>query len=273
MVLSGCVAGVLDPRFGVAAHRDLSTGNDTAVINGSKKGTVEVLICDVLVPVRTKQLVIDAGEISLLAVCGIYGYQGLSFAGFEFNAEAGHTYELRGFKVSAVGRGLGFAHVDLVDISDGKRLVLRRPLDFNRSSIGTNQNAFAVRSAHGQIACSLEVPEHIRQRSHHEDYDGVIVLNPGQVTIVARCIKFISPWIERRVKYAYESELIFEASAGHVYSFRLQGNGNNRCVQVTDVSTDEIRPLACEPVRQLDELLGLTHTEVIDVLKQAGARQ
>jgi hypothetical protein len=261
MVFSGCTGSGRPFTPNVVAHSDLSTGNDTAVINGSRKGIVEVLTCAVREPVSTKQLVIDAGEISLLAGC--YIYQSSHFAGFEFNAEAGHTYELRGFKKSDVGRGLGFAHVDLVDISDGKRLVLRRPLDSNRSLIGTNQNAFAVRSNQGILTCSLQVPEHIRQGSHHEDYDGVILLNPGQVTIVARCLGFTSSfgWAKSEVEHAYEAEIVFETQAGHVYKFELQGK-DDKCVQITDVSTDEIRPLACVPVRQLDELLGLTPSEV-----------
>ncbi len=263
VLLSGCVAAILDTQSDISNHADLSLGSATAVIEGSRFRVPEPATCHIDHPARTMKLVLDAGKVSVEVQCFYYGaWTGRNsrinsgYALFEFVAIADHTYRLKRNRT-------GFSSIDLIDVSDSKRLIVRRLL-FGERELAADSTSKAVGVMMGgtSIPCQFNLSSELTFGKDYFNYHGNLAFDSGPVEITVRCIKITSPWIEHRVKYAYESELIFEASAGHIYSFKLQGNGDNRCIQVTDVTTRELRTLVCEPAEVLDKLLGLTLGEL-----------
>ena len=259
--LSGCVAPILDTRSDIPNHADLSLGSATAVIKGFKDGILEPETCHIYDPALTMKLVMDAGKVSVLVSCfrygsgtGKYGRTNSSYALFEFVAKADHTYRLERNRT-------GVSSLDLIDVSDRKRLILRRTMSGPTLAFEGSSKADVVMMGGTSIPCQFNLSSELTfGKGHFIGHS--LKFDPGPVAITVRCIKITSPWIEHRVKYAYGTELIFEASAGHIYTIKLQGNGDNRCVQVTDVTTRELRTLMCEPAEVLDELLGLTRSEL-----------
>ena len=107
--LSGCAvmgATIFDPlipdvdKFEVSRRHDISSTNDTAIITGSKKGVMERTTCNIIQPAATMELIVDAGWTSLVVGCVYHDLMmdmgdRYKFAPFEFDAEAGHTYEIK----------------------------------------------------------------------------------------------------------------------------------------------------------------------------------
>lgn len=132
VAVSACVTAITDTLPDVKPQHDISTGSDTATINGSHNGVIETQTCHIYEPSdSTMVLITDAGKVSLLARCFAYGddgrISGALYAGVEFTAEAGHTY-LLGHQF-----GTSYRTIDLIDDSDSNRLLIRRPLMFSET--------------------------------------------------------------------------------------------------------------------------------------------
>ena len=135
--ISVSVAGCMTAwkRVDVPASANLSTSDKTAVVRGSRSG-MNGLDCYISEPFRTRELIIDAGSQTILASCYSWGGQvgeSLDIRGAEltFEAQQNHEYELVGYS-TCMGCGkrskLGYEHVDLVDKTDGGRLIVREKL-------------------------------------------------------------------------------------------------------------------------------------------------
>ncbi len=258
--LSGCagtVATIFDPliadEFEVSRRHDISTTDDTAIIAGSKKGVVNRETCNIIQPAATMELIVDAGKTSLVVGCvhdNVMDHMGRYwYAGIEFDAEAGHAYEI--------------GPSSLIDISDNKRLGTRRLIFFPgmETAIESISKAIVVSSGHADIKCSIEKATRVSGgQSDFEEYYGVyFILEPGQYVASTRCIEWGGSYrpSKEKIKHAFKSEIVIDAEAGHFYSFGMQSH-DAKCIQLADITTDRIRPLVCQPVEQLDELLGLT---------------
>jgi len=282
--LSGCVAivaTIFDPliadEFEVSRRHDISTTNDTAIIAGFKKGVMERTTCNIIQPAATMELIVDAGKTSLVVGC-VYDNLMTSmgrykFAGVEFDAEAGHTYE-----ISRAMYG-----IKLIDVSDSNRLVIRRPLMFSETYAAESSSKAVVISGSGSdtIRCNFlrtagplkgDQRADIYRRvgapvpSFYENEYFNVLLTPGQVTVTARCINFEMPFFsgrKTRVKQAYTADISFVAKPGHLYEIEINIK-RPECAQVTDVSRDELA-ITCEPATQIDELVGLTTIELSDL--------
>lgn len=108
---------------------DVSRDEQTATIQGSKSG-FNGYDCYILEPSLTKELRVDAGNVSIRARCHTFGNEGPDFkyAGFDFNATPDHNYQLVGYS-TCMGCGkrsrLGFPYIALIDLSDEKKVVLQ----------------------------------------------------------------------------------------------------------------------------------------------------
>ncbi len=84
------------------------------------------------------------------------------------------------------------------------------------------------------------------------------------MAFTARCIKSETRFAGKtRVKQAYTADISFVAKPGHLYEIHINIK-RPECAQVTDISRDEL-PITCEPATQIDELLGLTTSELSDL--------
>jgi hypothetical protein len=127
-------------RLDVPASVDLSTSDKTAVILGSRSG-MNGLDCYIGRPSLTRELIVDAGNQTIEAYC--YNWAGEAGARLDqsgalltFEAQQNHEYVLVGYS-TCMGCGkrskLGYEHVDLVDKTDGNRLIVREKLGgYNR---------------------------------------------------------------------------------------------------------------------------------------------
>ena len=269
--LSGCA--VMFATIEVSRRHDISTTNDTAIIAGFKKGTIQRTRCNIIQPAATMELIVDAGWTSLVVGC-VYddlmmGMGRYKFAPFEFDAEAGHTYEIK-------------CCIKLIDISDSNRLVLRRTLMFSETYAADISSKAVVISGSGSdtIRCNFlrtagplkgDQCADIQRRYgvpvpcfNENEYFNNLLLTPGQVTFTARCIEFEKRFAGKtRVKQAYTADISFVAKPGHLYEIDINIK-RPECAQVTDISRDEL-PITCEPATQIDELLGLTTIELSDL--------
>ena len=276
VAVSGCVTAITDTLRDVKPQHDISTGSETAIIRGSEKGVMDPQTCHIYEPDSTMMLVTDAGKVSLLAKCfgyGTYGRSGAYYAGVEFTAEAGHTY-LLGHQF-----GTSYRTIDLFDVSDSKRLVLRRPLMSSEMYAAESTSKAVVIMGTGQIGCKFlpaaeplagdQFADLLRRHRHpvpsfYENEYTNLLLAPGQVTFTARCLKFGKRFGGKtRVKLAYKADISFEVESGHLYEIDINIK-RPECAQVTDISRDEL-PITCEPATQIDELLGLTTSELDDL--------
>ncbi len=277
VAVSGCVTAITDTLRDVKPQHDISTGSETAIIRGSEKGVMEPQTCHIYQPVSTMELLTDAGKVSLLAKCfgyGTYGRSGAVYAGVEFTAEAGHAYLLgHQFETS-------YRTIDLIDVSDSNRLVIRRPLMFIETYAAESSSKAVVISGIGSdtIRCTFlraaeplvgdQFADLLRRHRHpvpsfYENEYTNLLLAPGQVTFTARCLKFGKRFGGKtRVKLAYKADISFEVESGHLYKIDINIK-RPECAQVTDISRDEL-PITCVPATQIDELLGLTTSELRD---------
>jgi len=163
--LSGCAvtfATILDPlipdvdKFEVSRRHDISSTNDTAIIAGFKKGVMQRITCNIIQPAATMELIVDAGWTSLVVGCvydDLMNYMGrYTFAPFEFDAEAGHTYE-----INPTIKFIGGAKLALIDVSDSNRLVLGRTLMFSETYAADISSKAVVISGSGSdtIRCNF----------------------------------------------------------------------------------------------------------------------
>ncbi len=278
VAVSGCVTALTDTLPDVKPQHDISTGSDTATIKGSDKGVLEPQTCHIYEPDSKMMLETEAGKVSLIAKCFGYGTYGRSnevYAGVEFTAEGGHTY-LLGHQF-----GTTYLTIDLIDVSDGNRLVIRRPLMRSETYAAESSSKAVVISGGGSdtIGCRVirttepltgdrRTASYLRYGwpvpSFYEIEYLNVLLTPGQVTFTARCLKFEKRFAGKtRVKQAYTADISFVAKPGHLYEIDINIK-RPECVQVTDISRDEL-PITCDPATQIDELLGLTTSELKDL--------
>lgn len=131
--IAGCMTAW--KRIDVPASTDLSTSENTAVIRGSRSG-MNGLDCYISEPSRARELIVNAGSQTIVAACYSWGGQvgeSIDFRGamLTFEAQQNHQYVLVGHS-TCMGCGkrskLGYEHVDLVDKTDGDRLIVREKL-------------------------------------------------------------------------------------------------------------------------------------------------
>ena len=67
--LTGCGALALNSNIEIAQRHDISTGDDTVEIRGSKKGAVERETCHIARPAFSMALIADAGQVSFIVGC------------------------------------------------------------------------------------------------------------------------------------------------------------------------------------------------------------
>jgi len=196
VAVSGCVTAITDTLPDVKPQHDISTGSDTATIKGSEKGVMDPQTCHIYEPDSTMVLITDAGKVSLLAKCfgyGTYGRSGAVYAGVEFTAEAGHTY-LLGHQI-----GTSYRTIDLIDVANSNRLVIRRPLMFIETYAAESSSKAVVISGIGSdtIGCKFlraagpltgDQPADYSRRygfpvsSFYENEYINLLLTPGEVT-------------------------------------------------------------------------------------------
>lgn len=131
--LAGCMT--VWRRLDVPPRVDLSTTAQTAVVRGSQSG-LNGLDCFVSEPARARALTVDAGDQTLVASCYSWGGEAgtslrMSGASLTFEALPGHDYAIVGYS-TCLGCGkrteLGYEHVDLVDVTDEDRVIVRQRL-------------------------------------------------------------------------------------------------------------------------------------------------
>ncbi len=125
--ISGCVPPqLLDTLDDIPAQVDLSTGGSTSVIEGTTAGVIDREYCFISSPARTFELTTNSGATSIVVECFTYdtvNYTGRrsNSASISFEAQADHRYSL------VWNRGGGINDVDLVDLTEDGRLIVREP--------------------------------------------------------------------------------------------------------------------------------------------------
>jgi hypothetical protein len=255
IAMSGCAPQVFDTLSDIPGHIDLSTGIHSSVIEGSKQGAIEREYCYVDEPAKTFELVTDSGDVSIIVACFGYGsYTGrsYSYAVVEFHAQADHTYQISHTSIQEYR----FRGIDVVDSTDNKRLVTRKPLEWERASaIANASQAFVFgifdSAGAGDTRCLID-------RTHHRKY-----FDPGELNFAVRCIEWSSSFgsLKSKVKAAYEARIAYDAKSSHSYGVSIQDK-DGKCAQVMDVTTNPLHELLCEPTVALDELIGKTKVEI-----------
>jgi hypothetical protein len=242
-LLQGCVIparALIGLPPSVSDSLDVSSGTSTAIIEGQLQGTKT---CHMTHPAHAGRVTVDAGPVSLAAICAVF-VRGSAFADrppqrfyagalFNFVAVAGRTYLVRPEISSEEKRRIGY--IVLSDAATGE--VIARNLADNQSMIRDNNQAITKNVA--TINC-------------HRCY---IDRRFGRVSIDAGRIRVEAQWygIESHNRRSY---IEFNASAGHAYEIS-QGSYPNRifegapeiaqCALLVDI-TAEVRFISCEPI-------------------------
>ena len=257
---SGCMTAW--KRVDVPASADLSTSTNTAVIRGSRSG-MNGLDCYISGPSSSRELIVDAGEVSIRVTC--YSWSGQvgesmhkRIAKLSFRAREGHTYELVGYS-TCMGCGkrsrFGFEYVDLIDSSDGKRSVLSAPFGYDvkdtravvyfrrqRPSAELPCVYLDKASPPGEIAYIHGdfVYYYAEGRSFKSTRidDGHLELPPTPQTISVQCTAPTGrKWNDSaggEITATFRAEFKLTAEPGHMYGIYMPDDGQ-QCVQVRDV--------------------------------------
>lgn len=254
-------------RVDVTPSIDLSSSSSSAVIRGSQSG-MNGLDCYIHAPSRTRELIVDAGKVSIGVLCyswggEIGGSMDTRIAEFVFQAKPDHAYELVGY-ATCTGCGnrsrFGFEHVELVDKSDDKRPVLRAPFDY------------VVRDTHAvvsfrrlkpkdELPCVYldkeSPPGEIRyipgfpvffytKEGRFESTridDGHLELPTTPQTISVQCTEPTGKkWnisAGNDVTATFRAQVQLSAQSGHMYRIYMPDDGQ-QCVQVQDVFEQDI---------------------------------
>ena len=256
--LTGCGV-VFNPivigKVDVTQRHDISTGNDTVEIRGSKKGVLERETCHIVRPTSTMVLVTDSGPVSIVVGCFVtvqvvVGRYGFNFAAVDFVAKAGHTYRF-GRTSNHVS---GFPGIDLIDITDSKRLVVRRPFS-SAEPAGASSLAYIFAAWHtagaGSRGCELDGLPNFQ------------FINTGDLNFSVRCREWSSSFgpLKSKITAEYVADINFKAEPGHIYAVSIANEGG-KCVQLADVTTEPLRSLSCQPTTDVVEDLGKTRVEI-----------
>ena len=261
----GCVTAW--KRLDVPPSVDLSTSDSTAVISGSRSG-INGLDCYISNPSRTRQLIVDAGDVSIRVECYSWGGEvGESMhtgkAEFAFQAEPDHAYELVGYS-TCMGCGkrsrFGFEYVELVDQSDGKRFVLAAPfgyrvsdkhaiVSFRRPDPEDNLPCVYVgkESPPSEVIYIPKPPaiyyiKNERFESTRID-NGYLELHVMDQTISVQCTAPTGRYARHSaggpITATFRGQLQLTAQPGRMYAVYMPDDGN-RCLQVQDVFNKQV---------------------------------
>jgi hypothetical protein len=126
IALSGCATALRSVNM--PSFLNVSTSDQTAIIEGSKSG-FNGYDCYVLEPSLTREIEVNAGNVTLLVRCHTFGNDGPSFkyAEFEFVAVANHRYRIVGYSM-CMGCGkrsrLGYPYVAILDLAGDSQPVI-----------------------------------------------------------------------------------------------------------------------------------------------------
>jgi hypothetical protein len=246
-LLSGCVS--------TKTARDLSTGNETALIEGVTKfltncsiygpgpievGDYEISAGDVFgsvfgirapaSPYRgVKSLVVDAGPVKFDVSCTSedpFGNSVTKKASFDFVSEAGHTYTI------AWQRDC----MELLDATAGSVVACEPYYSGSHVDLSTTDDT-AIIKAGGASRDKGNCRPTTGGRRERSDFFEV---NAGSVTINGECGARILPdFLGRRRRL---SRFDFVAEAGHTYTITAT---DKECMSLIDITSEEI-VIACE---------------------------
>jgi hypothetical protein len=252
-VASGCATALRSVNM--PKYLDISTGEQTAIIEGSKSG-FNGYDCYVFEPSLTREIEVNSGKVAIRARCHTFGNEGPDFkyAGFEFIAAPDHRYRLIGYSLcSGCGKRskFDFLYVEILDVTNHLQVVVRRPLfgDRNNAIKSTTMAVVILRAPRNDFHCEL--------MSEPRTRNGVHMLTPGPATYMVRCLRYNDPFGTRygnKVNDAYEARMSFDALAGHVYKIDIDEK-NPSCIQFLDISRAP-RAIDCVPAEKLEELIG-----------------
>jgi hypothetical protein len=271
--LYGCFASV--PVRDVAASADVSIGSVTATISGSYGGMLNVLRCHPTRPAKVEEITVDAGWNELLVACyrrgGVVGesmeYR-VSYIAFE--AEPGHSYRLVG-NANCPGCGprsqLEFEFVEVIDETDGDRIILRTPLATRfDSTVDTWKTAIVMLMApKNDFLCRGDPQGQTGYSKVYSRERGIFggFLEPGTASFTVRCIRLNDPFGTRsgtKVEDAYTADITFEAAVSQIFVFDIDEQDPS-CISVNEVSRG-YEQLACERATRLDEWIGMKRDDL-----------
>ena len=248
-LLSGCVS--------MKTARDLSTGNETAVIEGVTKfwtncsiygpypievGDYEISASDVfgsLIGIRApaspsqgvKTLAVDAGPIKIMVSCTTedpFGSSVTEKARFDLVTEAGHTYTI------AWQRDC----MELLDATAGRSAVACEPYYTGRYEDFSTTDDTAIIRAGGASRNKGDCSPSTGGSRERRD---VFEIDAGPTTINGICQAAILPdFFGRRRRM---SSFKFVAEVGHTYTITAT---EKECMSLLDITSEEI-VIACEP--------------------------
>ena len=234
-MLFGCTAQQQNVLAGsYEPLRDLSTGEATAVIEGSNVGRD----CWVSVPANAKTLVVDAGPVSISIKCStLLGLmrEGLVYSKFHFVAEAGHTYRFLARDDDCMA---------LMDVTSEERLVTCRPYYPSPYIDLSTGDATAViwdsPVCSRCICCRVVLVGDKAAGNGRLDRYEAWEVDAGPITATSECrVGFF-------ITKSLFSNFKFEAEPGHTYRVRMQ---KGECTRLVDVTSDE-QLIACEPATE-----------------------
>ena len=226
-LLSGCAATAKNVQ-------DLSTGEKTAFIDGNHGGALSSFFwttCEITWPVVADSIVVDPGPAIFMESCSfsVGDYGGPFMAVIQFDAEAGHTYKIKGTVVC----------LELLDVTADSQVVdCYRYFVHSFKDLSTGDDTAIIRSgSDSRNYCSPTMGQKLF---------GYLLIDSGPITIDVTCRKTGTFGGHPRL---LTSVFDFEAQAGHTYAFSAE---DDECIKLLDITADE-SIIACESYEQHDE--------------------